>query len=60
MALASSPSRSGWVLQLHGNQLDLKFGGECFPERPVHIFEREGVFYCEADALDELPDEAYS
>jgi hypothetical protein len=56
MTPSSSPSRSGWVLWLHGDPLDLRFWGECFPERPVHIFEREGVFYCEADALDLLPD----
>ena len=56
MTRASSRSRSGWVLQLHGDPFDLRFWVECFPERPLHIFEREGVYYCEADALDKLPD----
>lgn len=56
MTLASSRSRSGWVLRLQGDPFPLKFWADCFPERPLHIFEREGVFYCEADALDKLPD----
>lgn len=51
-----SPSRSGWVLWLHGDPLDLKFWAECFPERPLQVFERDGIFYCEADAVDVLPD----
>jgi hypothetical protein len=56
MTPASGPSRVGWVLQLNGDPFQLKFWADCFPERPLHIFEREDVFYCEADALDELPD----
>ena len=48
--------RSGWVLELHGDLPDLKFWEDNFPGRPLHVFEREGVFYCEADALDDLPD----
>lgn len=56
MTPASPPPRSGWVLRLHGDSFGFKFWADCFPERPVHIFERQGVFYCEADALDTLPD----
>ena len=56
MTLKSSPSRCGWVLQLHGDPHYSTFWTECFPRRPIHIFERKGVFYCEADALDGLPD----
>ncbi len=52
----SPPSRNGWVVQLEGDILDLKFCATCFPEPPVHIFERDGWFYCEASAFDELPD----
>jgi hypothetical protein len=56
MAPKASQRRSGWVLQLQGNPLDLKFWADCFPNRPLKVFEREGVFYCEADAFDSLPD----
>ena len=52
----SASSRSGWVLRLYGDSFGLKFWADRFPECPVHIFGRDGVFYCEADALDTLPD----
>ena len=48
----------GWVLQLDGDHPQLEFWAQCFPQRPVHIFEKASSFYCEADTLDELPDDS--